>query len=268
MRLLKSIKQQIKSMKRRESHLSSTLGVSRRERQQMQTQILDMEARRLRVEALFVRPLPLVLLLPVSQRKDEYDLCLVSEGNDAWTALPPLIRIQLVTSVSPSAVSSRMGAMLLHFGPTLTESMAAAVSFVSGTSLTLPHLNLQPLIQHRDPVFWERVTSGGVHGTSPTSSLALSRHHADINSNDQLDKTSCQFLFDALQEHKELWRNQLMHVVDKKTRRIQWILQREANSLYYDAIPSAAPVIVDDDDRMDVSSSSSSEGEDSNSVAG
>ena len=246
MRLLKSIKQQIKALKRRESHLSTQLHVQRRERLQMQEDICQMEGRRLRVEAMFLRPLPLVLLLPVpySRNHDEYDLCLISEG-DAWNALPPLIRIQLIQPPRPpqhydlhnnkASLSSKMGALLLHFGPTMTQPMAAAVSFLNGNAASLSQLNLQPLVQRHDPAFWERVTCGHVYGSASTTAL----EHNNNNSN-QLDERSCQFLHDALTSHSHLWRDQLLtQVVDKKTRRIQWILGQEANALYYDAIPSA-----------------------------
>lgn len=220
MMLLKSIKKQIKTLKRRESHLSTKLHVQRRERQQMQDQIGQLEARRLRVEAMFVRPLPLVLLLPVAfSVDDEYDLCLVSEGNDAWNALQPLIRVQLRGRMS----CATMRALLLHFGPTLTQPMAAAASFLPHDPMEVAHLDLQPLIKQRDLSFWDRTTCGQVLEADPN----------------QLSEGSCQFLFDALTEHKHLWRDQLVQVVDKKTRRIQWILRQEADSLYYDAIPSS-----------------------------
>ena len=87
----------------------------------------------------------------------------------------------------------------------------------------IPHMDLQPLTKQMDLPFWERATCGQV--------LEADSH--------QLTESSCQFLFDALTEHKHLWRNQLTQVVDKKTRRIQWILQQEADSLYYEAIPSS-----------------------------
>ena len=269
MRLLKSIKQQIKALKRRESHLSTQLHVQRRERMQMQEDIAQMEGRRLRVEARFLRPLPLVLLLPVpcSRNHDEYDLCLVSEG-DAWKALSPLIRVQLIqpprpkqpfysqysnsntnnnnnnaSSSSSSSQNTKGGAaLLLHFGPTMTQPMAAAVSFLAGTTsaASLRHLNLQPLVQRHDPAFWERVTCGHVYGSSLSTTAPQHYNHNSNTNNNQLDERSCQFLFDALTEHCHLWRDQLLtQVVDKKTRRIQWILGQEANALYYDAIPAA-----------------------------
>jgi hypothetical protein len=243
--LLKSIKHQIKAMKRREARLSTQLHVQRRERQQMQEQIAHLEARRLRVEAMFVRPLPLVLLLPVIGQDEEYDLCLISEGSDAWNAMPPLIRIELIQQ-SPSKTSGRNissrgrgAALLIHFGPTLTQPMAAALSFVqnssmdslqpgSGTIADLVDLDLQPLVKSCDPSFWERVTCGRV---------------LEADKSNQLEDVSCQFLFDALlRDLQELWRGQLTQVVDKNTRRIQWILPQEADALYYDAIPSASPV--------------------------
>jgi hypothetical protein len=220
--LLKSIKNQIKALKRRESHLSTKLHVQRRERQQMQEQIAHLEARRLRVEALFLRPLPLVLLLPVNDK--EYDVCLVSEGQDAWNALPPLMRTAL-----RAATNRRKGApLLLHFGPTLTQPMAATVSFLP--PIQAQEVDLQPLVRQMDFPFWDRVTCGQVLEADPTHPLS---------------SASCQFLFDALMvEHNPLWRDQLTHVVDKKTRRIQWILQAEADSLYYEMIPKSptAPV--------------------------
>lgn len=222
--LLKSIKQQIKSMKRRESHLSTKLHVQRRERQQMQDQIANLESRRLRLEAMFVRPVPLVLLLPVaSSGQDEYDLCLVSEGKDAWNALQSLARIQLAPGSIRGRMSSRISPLLLHFGPTLTQPMAASVSFLPQNPSLVAHWDLQPLIKHIDFAFWDRTTCGKVL-------------EADIN---QLGDAACQFLFDALMERKSMWRDQLIQVVDKKTRRIQWILQQEADSLYYEAIPSS-----------------------------
>jgi hypothetical protein len=240
--LLKSIKHQIKAMKRRETRLSSQLHVQRRERQQMQEQIAHLEARRLRVEAMFVRPLPLVLLLPVQGHEEEYDLCLLSEGSDSWNALPPLIRIELIQSPSTSGrnISSRGrgAALLIHFGPTLTQPMAAALSFVqnpsmdalqpgSGTMADLVCMDLQPLVKRRDPAFWERVTCGQV---------------LEADKFNQLEDVSCQFLFDALlRDLQHLWRHQLTQVVDKNTRRIQWILPQEADALYYDAIPAASP---------------------------
>eukprot|EP00797_Seminavis_robusta_P029754 Sro604_g174080.1 n/a (531) ;mRNA; r:9524-11116 len=240
--LLKSIKQQIKGMKRRESRLSSKLYVQRRERQQMQEQIVQLEARRFRVEAMFLRPLPLILLLPVMGNEDEeYDLCLISEGSDSWNALPPLIRIQLIqTSNGGRTISSRSrgSALLVHFGPTLTQPMAAALSFIrnnpnsndpmtslGGNVSDLAHFDLQPLAQQRDVNFWERVTSGRV---------------MEADRSNQLEESSCQFLFDALhRDLQHLWRHQLTQVVDKNTRRIQWILPQEAEDLYYEVIPAA-----------------------------
>jgi len=282
--LLKSIKQQIKAMKRRESRLSMQLQIQRRERQQMQDEIAQLEGRRLRMEAFFLRPLPLVLLLPVmasspssyssrSQHQDEYDLCLISEGQDAWNALPPLIRIQLVPGAR-STLSSRMGPVLLHFGPTRSQSVAASVSFVvrgvggdmsslspttvaaaaqlpffpdasdsksdhdynNSHALVLPrnhnhanqlvqHQDLQVLTKFHDERFWERVTSGQV---------------LPADANHQLEEQSCKFLYEALMDHQDLWRNQLTQVIDKKTRRIQWVLHPEASALYYDTVPSAS----------------------------
>lgn len=245
--LLKSIKHQIKAMKRRETRLSNKLHVQRRERQQMQEQIAHLEARRFHVEAMFVRPLPLVLLLPVLGQDEEYDLCLLSEGSDAWNAMTPLIRIELIQSPCTSGrnISSRGrgAALLIHFGPTLTQPMAAALSFVqnpsmdalqpgSGTMADLVCMDLQPLVKRRDPAFWERVTCGRVLEADKTN---------------QLEDVSCQFLFDALlRDLQHLWRHQLTQVVDKKTRRIQWILPQEADALYYDAIniPAASPLLL------------------------